>query len=82
MSRMSLSFLASKSDEVAATARSMTSCDGDAAHVPGELAGLDLGEVEHIVDELGEALAFADDDAEVFDDLGFGLLRSCGRLQG
>ena len=47
--------------------------DGDLRQIPCELAGFDLGEVEDVVDELGEALAFADDDAKVFQDLGFGL---------
>jgi hypothetical protein len=44
------------------------------AHVPGELAGLNLGQIENVVDELGEALAFADDDAEILDHLVLGLL--------
>ena len=47
---------------------------GDACHVPGEFAGFNLGEVENIVDELGQAFAFADDDVEVLDDLLLGLL--------
>ena len=47
--------------------------DGDLGHVPGEFASFDLREVENVVDELGEALAFADDDAEVFKYLSFGL---------
>ncbi len=48
--------------------------DGDTGHVPGELAGFDLCQIEHVVDELGEALAFTDDDIEVLDDLALGLL--------
>ena len=40
-----------------------------ALHVPFELAGLDLGEVEHVVDQLGEPLALADDDLQVVLDL-------------
>ena len=43
-------------------------------HVPFELAGLDLGEVQDVVDELGEALALADDDLEVVVDLAHRLL--------
>ena len=39
--------------------------DGHRLHVPFELAGLDLGEVEDVVDQLGETFAFADDDLEV-----------------
>ncbi len=74
MSRTSLSFFASKSEAVAATARSITSLDRDAGHVPGEFAGFDLGQVEHVVDELGEPFAFTDDDFEIFDDLLLGLL--------
>ena len=53
--------------------------DGDAGHVPRELAGFDLCEVENVIDELGESFAFADDDVEVLDDLLFGLLQLCGR---
>ena len=69
-----MSFLASNKEAVAAVARSMTSAIETAAHVPGELAGLDLGEIEHVVNELGEPLAFADDDAEILHDLLLGLL--------
>ena len=56
--------------------------DGDVGHVPGEFAGFDLGQVENVVDELGEAFAFADDDVEIFDDLGAWPAAPCGRLQG
>ena len=45
-----------------------------AAHVPGEFAGLDFGQIEHVVNQLGEALAFTDDDAKVLDHLLLGLL--------
>ena len=55
----------SKSDDVAAVARSMTSPTSTRLHVPFELAGLDLRQVEHVVDQLGEPLAFADDDLQV-----------------
>jgi hypothetical protein len=41
--------------------------------VPFELAGLDLREVQHVVDQLGEPLALADDDLEVVLDLLDGL---------
>jgi hypothetical protein len=42
-------------------------------HVPLELAGLDLGEVEHVVDQLGEAFALADDHLQVVAHLPHGL---------
>ena len=47
--------------------------DGHRLHVPFELAGLDLREVQHVVDQLGEPFAFADDDLEVVFDLLDGL---------
>ena len=56
-------------------ARSMMSAMPTVLHVPFELAGLDLREVEHVVDQLGEPLAFADDDLEVV----LHLLRSSAR---
>ncbi len=39
------------------------------AHVPLELAGLDLREIQHVVDELREPFPFAHDDREVLLDL-------------
>ena len=47
--------------------------DRHTAHVPGKLAGFDLGEIEHVIDELGKPLTFADHDSEVFDHLRLGL---------
>jgi hypothetical protein len=48
--------------------------DRNARHVPGEFAGFDLGQIEHVVDQLGEPFAFADHDIEIVDDLALGLL--------
>ena len=48
--------------------------DRDAAHIPGEFAGLDLGQVENVVDQLGEPFSFADNHSQIFDDLLLGLL--------
>ena len=51
----------------------------DGLHVPLELARLDLRQVEHVVDQLGEPLALAHHHLQVVFDLLDGLRRSSGR---
>ena len=45
------------------------SCHATFMHIPVDFAGLHLRDVEYVVDEIGQPIAFGDDDLQVLADL-------------